>query len=271
MAENKDKDKKPAARHEHDAAHEARMRESTERQERIDRSAREVASADAPETRSTLVGGIPVTVPNESPEGIVAEAAAGMLEQQARMMSGQAVTPTLTPEQEQRQHEAALRRAADHVPGIQGDPLMALGRALAEQQVGEPLTVDDLYAPEPGQTERGWDPEVTARHPKFLAAMVEELEGGVSGKKSSPLGASGELSKEHFIDPTDTVALATAQRDLAFHESRKAGIIQRAIRVGSDRLAAAQEAGGAGYSQAMAVRDVLEDICRDGRAAGHDL
>lgn len=267
MAENKDK--KPAARGE-DAAQHMAEQEATARQERIDRAAREISGADAPETRDALVGGIAVTVPTEPPEGIVAEAAGAMIEQSSRMMAGHPTEAILSPEQMERQRRAAERRA-DAPSRVQGDPLEALRRAIIETQQGEPLTLDDIPAPLPGQTERGWDPEVTARHPLFLAAMVEELEGAEGGKQNGPLGASGEVSKEHYIDPSDPVALAAAQRELAFHDSRMTNIIQRAIRIGSDRLAAAQAAGGAGYPQAMAVRDVLEGIRKDAVNAGHEI
>ena len=275
MAENKDKkpQETPAARVERERRERASVDEARERQERIQQHASAASRGDLPPGR-TLVGGIPVEPqPEGGAEDFVAEAAGGMIEQQNRMMAGQAVTPALTPEQEEHQRKAAEERAEKSEARLQGDPLVALHRALAEQQVAVPLTTDDLFAPEPGQTERGWDPEVTARHPKFLAAMIEELYGE-GAAKSGPLGARGSKkdSREHFIDPTDSVALAAAQRDLAFHESRKAGIIQHAIRVGTDRLAAAQAAAGAGdYSQAEAARDVLESLRDQGRAAGHEM
>jgi hypothetical protein len=268
MAENKDKDTKPSATPESRAADKARADEAKERQGRIDRATREVQSADAPPTRPTLVGGITVEAPNEDVEGFVAEAAGAMLDQTNRAMSGKPVGAMLTPEQEEKQRKAADERAKAPRP-VQGDILTNLGRAIAEHQVAPALTVDMLTPPEPGMTERGWDPEVTARHPKFLAAMIAELEG-VDGEASKPLGAKAG-DKSHFIDPTDANALAAAQSSLSFHESRKTGIIQRAIRIGSDRLAAAQAAAGADFAQASAANEVLEDIRKAARAEGHDL
>src|SRR5262245_14355150 len=85
-----------------------------------------------------------------------------------------------------------------------------------------PAELAPVY-PAPGLTERGWSPEVTARHPELVAAAMSER-AGAGGATAEP------------IDPNDPAALAAAQRELGFAEVRKNNLRMGAMRLNSDRL-----------------------------------
>lgn len=90
-------------------------------------------------------------------------------------------------------------------------------RALPAQQV------DPNFLARPGLTQRGWSPEVTARHPQLLAETMAELAG------DDPSAAEG-------IDPTDPEALARAQSALANNQVYKNRLRNDAIKLNYLRL-----------------------------------
>jgi hypothetical protein len=251
---NKDKDK---------AAAEARQAAEDK-----SRAEREAAAAAIPSTTPPLVGASQeMTEGADAPRGVLAEAAQNMIVEAARSESGRDYNPPAN-EEELRNDEA--RENAERRRGrIEGDPILALGRAIADTQAGDGLTIHDLNPPAPGATERGWSPEVTARHPLVQAEVMAEL-AGTAGGGGSRRAASRE--KMAGIDPTDRVALEDALRDQGFHEVRKQDLRNAATRIASDRLAAAQ-AGAALASPhtRLAMREAVEEAQEVARNIGHDI
>jgi hypothetical protein len=141
---------------------------------------------------------------------------------------GIAYTPPAAPPTE----ESAARQAAPPTLNRDSRVLRELAAAIQTDEDGaiaEPI-------PGPGQSERGWSPEVTARHPAVEAAMLEEM--------AAAAGISGEATPRKTgsvqgIDPTDTVALQNAVRENGFKKQRKIMLRNQAHRLAAERLSAA--------------------------------
>lgn len=65
-----------------------------------------------------------------------------------------------------------------------------MAQSKAAAATADALTPVDLAA-DPGLTTRGWSPEVTARHPKLVAATMAELAGGAGAPTDAPVGDLG--------------------------------------------------------------------------------
>jgi len=156
--------------------------------------------------------------------GDMGDAAAAMVERQVRAESGLPPPPTVVDADEDAKRAAEREDALnDREIHLHVDHLAASGLTLGDYEKVEPMVA-------PGETERGWSPEVTARHPALLAETMEELAGG--SHKRTP--------KIQGIDPHDPAALTAALRENGFAEVRETMLINDAIRLNSDRLAAAQ-------------------------------
>lgn len=121
-------------------------------------------------------------------------------------------------------------------------------------------TVASERWPAPGQTERGWSPEVTARHPDMIAANVEaimEERGMITSRGRRRV--HGPVPQG--VDPMDREALEAALRQHGFTEVVKQDLINEAIKRGSDQLAALDGAAAANTIHAtMAAHEVLDDL-----------
>jgi len=177
--------------------------------------------------------------------GGLGDAAAAMVEAQVRSESGLPAPPTVVDANEDAKRAAAREdEINDREIHLHVDHLAASGLSFGDYEKVEPI-------PAPGETERGWSPEVTARHPALLAETMEELAGG--SRRRAP--------KITGIDPHDTVALTAALRENGFAEVRETMLINDAIRLNSDRLAEAQgEADRASPHHAMAVGNAIEKM-----------
>jgi len=111
----------------------------------------------------------------------------------------------------------------NELAGIEPPKVEAAALAPTSSQVNYTVSADSLILsqrpaemapvqPPPGLTTRGWSPEVTSRHPVLVAAAMEELLAA---------GGGSIASSTDPIDPNDAEALANAQRELMFAESRK--------------------------------------------------
>lgn len=134
------------------------------------------------------------------------------------------VAPLVEPREEP---DDEIRRAPIRRSGR--DPLDELRHQIMAPDPDDYEKVGDR-ATAPGQTERGWSPEVTARHPRMIAATLDEM--GASAPRRASLEG---------IDPNDRVALEDALREQGFHEVRVQDAINKAARVNAERLAAADE------------------------------
>ena len=96
--------------------------------------------------------------------------------------------------------------------------------------------------PPPGLTTRGWSPEVTARHPKLVAAAMAELVGEDS---AAPAGD---------LDPLDSAALALLQRDAGFADVVANNLRVEATRLVGSRLIEAMDAASSSNPAIVAAR-----------------
>jgi len=174
-----------------------------------------------------LIGAISSIGPaSEQPADGLRDAASAMLTAQVDEAAGVDKTSTSYAPQtapEYVEDEEAAERAKEF-------PMMAPGMYLGPDRFraekAQPL-------PPPGETERGWSPEVVARHPEVMAATMAEIAG--SGN------SSGGPSPEN-IDPTDMAALQGALREMGFTGVRMTDLKNKAIRLAATRLAQIQEA-----------------------------
>jgi|SRR5215471_2085895 len=148
----------------------------------------------------------------------------------------------------------------NELAGIEPPKVEAAALAPTSSQVNYTVSADSLILsqrpaemapvqPPPGLTTRGWSPEVTSRHPVLVAAAMEELLAA---------GGGSIASSTDPIDPNDAEALANAQRELMFAESRKNHLRVAAQFLVGARLADAIDAASnntdaakAAYAQAV--------------------
>lgn len=228
------------------------------------RAEREAKAVDVPQDETVISAtGAEMRTP-DSP--VLTKAASNLIVETARQMAGREYTPP-EPDTETRRGDA--RRSSPK--RVQGDPLMALSAAIARSQEADPVFADEQHPPAPGETERGWSPEVTARHPLVQAEVMAELAGvSASPRRSSANSTTGR--GRDYIDPTDLDAVTRAIREIGFHDVRMQDLRNKATRLASDRLAAAREAA---LTQSPHIRLSMEEAVAKmqdvARAEGYEV